>query len=102
MAKGEALEAPARSGEVRQRVLTTDEVWRLLLELQWGAHDIAARFMLLTGARRSEVCDATWDEIDLDRGVWTIPANRGRRGADGRVPIMWSLCLGRRWRCCVG
>ena len=58
-----------------------------------GAHDVAARFMLLTAARCSEVCDATWDEIDLDRGVWTIPASRRkntrrtRQTADHVVPL---------------
>jgi integrase len=30
--------------------------------------------MLLTAARRDEVCGATWNEID--NGVWTIPAAR--------------------------
>jgi integrase len=93
MTKGEALEAPARSGEVKQRVLTVDEVGQLLLELEWGAHDIAARFMLLTGARCSEVCDATWDEIDLCKEVWTIPGDRSkdtrraRSSADHVVPL---------------
>ena len=43
-------------------------------ELNGRPHDTAARFMLLTGARREEVCGATWGEIK--DGVWTIPGAR--------------------------
>jgi integrase len=76
MTKADPLEAPAKSGEVKQRVLTVDEVGPLLRELGWTAHALAARFMLLTGARSAEACDVTWGEIDLDKGRWTIAASR--------------------------
>lgn len=33
------------------------------------------RLLLLTGARRNEVLAATWDQFDLERGVWTKPAH---------------------------
>jgi integrase len=73
MTKSDALEAPAQ-GDTKQRVLTRDEVGQLLRALNWRAHDAAARFMLLTGARRDEVCGATWAEIG--DGLWTIPGAR--------------------------
>ena len=73
IAKGEALEAPV-TGLVRQRVLTSDEVTRLLKDMNGRAHTTAARLMLLTGARREEVCGATWREIK--DGVWIIPSVR--------------------------
>ena len=73
MAKGDALEAPTQ-GEKKQRALSHDEIGRLLRDLNGRPHDNAARFMLLTGARREEVCGATWREIK--EGVWTIPATR--------------------------
>lgn len=76
MTKGDALEAPAKSGEVKRLVLKEGEVGQLLRELGWSAHDLAARFMLLTGARCSEVCSAAWGEIDLDNRVWTVPGSR--------------------------
>ena len=94
MVKGDPLEAPARNIELKQRVLTNEEVGRLLQTLSWRGHDLAARFMLLTGARCGEVCDATWGEIDLDRSVWIIPAvrrkntkPRARASADHVVPL---------------
>ncbi len=73
MDKGEALEAPA-SGAVRQHVLTRDEITRLLKDMNRSAHATAARLMLLTGARREEVCGATWREIK--DGAWIIPSLR--------------------------
>lgn len=47
----------------------------------WPATKLAIEFQLLTGARPGEVREATWSEIDLARGVWTIPATDGRKSA---------------------
>ena len=55
----------------------------MLRALSWGGHDGAARFMLLTAARREEVVGAVWAEVDLERGTWTIPASRRK---DTRAP----------------
>jgi integrase len=73
MAKGDPLEAPTQ-GEKKQRALSREEIARFLRALSGSPHDTAARFMLLTGARREEVCGAIWREIR--DGVWTIPAAR--------------------------
>ena len=37
------------------------------------------RLRLLTAQRGGEIHGATWQEIDLDRGWWTIPKER-RKG----------------------
>jgi integrase len=76
MTKGDALEAPRMTQAVRQRALTHDEAGKLWKELSWHSHDAAARFMLLTAARREEVCGLTWREINLDTAQWTLPAAR--------------------------
>ena len=47
----------------------------------------AFEFLVLTAARSSEVRLATWDEMDLDAGVWTIPAARMKAKRDHRVPL---------------
>ena len=44
-------------------------------------------FVVLTAARSGEVRLATWDEMDLDAGVWTIPAARMKAKRDHRVPL---------------
>jgi integrase len=47
----------------------------------------ALHFAILTAARSGEVRGATWDEIDLERAVWTIPARRMKGGREHRVPL---------------
>ena len=42
---------------------------------------------MLTAARSGEVRLATWDEMDLGAGVWTIPAARMKAKRDHRVPL---------------
>ena len=53
-------------------------------------HNTSARaleFLILTGVRSGEVRNATWSEFDLDKAVWTIPAERMKGGREHRVPL---------------
>ena len=55
-----------------------------------GMDSVSARaleFTILTAARTGEAIGATWDEIDLDAKVWTIPADRMKAGNEHRVPL---------------
>jgi integrase len=55
-----------------------------------GADSIASRalqFLILTAARSGEVRLATWNEVDLDAAVWTLPARRMKAGRAHRVPL---------------
>lgn len=36
----------------------------------------AIKILILTGARRTEVAAMRWDELDLENGIWILPANR--------------------------
>lgn len=47
----------------------------------------ALRFAILTAARSGEVRGATWGEIDLQAGVWTVPGSRMKAGREHRVPL---------------
>ena len=44
-------------------------------------------FLILTAARSGEVRGMTWDEVDLDKAVWTIPAIRMKTKVEHRVPL---------------
>ena len=61
----------------RERVLDDSEIAAI-----WNAADEAGAFgkivklLLLTGCRRAEIGSMRWDEIDLQTGSWTIPAER--------------------------
>lgn len=47
----------------------------------------ALEFAILTAARSGEVRGATWSEIDMQAGVWTIPGSRMKAGKEHRVPL---------------
>ncbi|MCA9201316.1 MAG: site-specific integrase, partial [Planctomycetales bacterium] len=47
----------------------------------------ALEFLILTAARSGEVYGATWQEIDLENALWTIPAERMKAGRQHRVPL---------------
>lgn len=47
----------------------------------------ALEFLILTAARSGEVRGATWDEIDLERKVWTVPAERMKAGKEHVAPL---------------
>lgn len=47
----------------------------------------ALEFAILTAARSGEARGALWDEIDLERRLWTVPAARMKGGKRHRVPL---------------
>lgn len=47
----------------------------------------ALEFSILTAARSGEVRGATWSEIDLDAGTWTVPSERMKAGREHVVPL---------------
>jgi integrase len=76
--------------ERRYRYLSGDELRRLTEALaacrsQQTAN--AVRLLLLTGARRGEVLGATWDQFDLEAGVWVKPSSHTKQKREHRVPI---------------
>ncbi|MBL4874618.1 MAG: tyrosine-type recombinase/integrase [Rhodobacteraceae bacterium] len=48
---------------------------------------LALEFLILTACRSGEVRLAHWDEINLDKAEWTIPAERMKAGREHRVPL---------------
>ena len=52
-----------------------------------GAKFRALEMIVLTGARKNEVLGMTFDEVDLEQGVWTVPASRMKAGRSHCVPL---------------
>lgn len=52
-------------------------------------------FLLSTGARLSEALTATWSQVDLEKGLWTIPATTAKSKKSRTVPLnesaLWVL-----------
>jgi integrase len=57
------------------------------LREQKGSGARALEFAILTAARTGEVIGATWDEIDIETAMWTIPAMRMKAKREHRVPL---------------
>ncbi|MFC3704864.1 tyrosine-type recombinase/integrase [Devosia honganensis] len=53
-----------------------------------GAH--ALQFTILTSVRTSEAIRARWSEIDLEKAIWTIPADRMKMKREHRVPLSYA------------
>ncbi|MGP3135247.1 tyrosine-type recombinase/integrase [Serratia nematodiphila] len=47
----------------------------------------AAKIVMLTGVRTQEMRFATWEEIDLERAIWEIPAERMKMRRPHIVPL---------------
>jgi integrase len=48
---------------------------------------LALEFIILTAARTGETLGARWPEFDMKAKVWTVPAERMKRGVEHRVPL---------------
>ena len=54
---------------------------------EWAGLKLVFEFLVLTAARSAEARLATWEEIDRDAFVWTVPAARTKAGREHRVPL---------------
>ncbi len=51
------------------------------------AYKLAIRLIALTACRPGELRLASWDEFDLDKGLWTIPAARMKMRRQHVIPL---------------
>jgi integrase len=58
-----------------------------LLAMTGSMGALALAFAILTAARSGEVRMATWDEIDFQAALWTVPAARMKADRAHRVPL---------------
>jgi integrase len=77
----------------RRRVLNDGEIRAL-----WRACDtlgapfgVLAKTLLCTGARRNEIANGRFAEIDADTKLWTIPASRFKSDCEHCIPLTHDL-----------
>jgi integrase len=73
----------------RDRWLTDAEishVWAATEQIQ-SLFSPALRFLLATAQRLNEVSKMKWHEVDFDKAVWTIPAERAKNGRAHEVDL---------------
>jgi integrase len=72
------------------RALSDEElraVWRAT-QRQGGSFGAVVRMLMLTGQRRSEIAELRWDEVDWDRQLLLVPADRVKnRAGTHEVPL---------------
>lgn len=73
--------APAKERS-RHRALDDDELRKVLLACREVGQPFGSivQFLALTGQRRDEVGQITWNQIDLERAAWVIPAEHAKNG----------------------
>jgi integrase len=79
--------------------VASDEQLKRLVEILRTDHNRPVchilMFLLSTGARLSEALTATWDQVDLEKGLWTIPASTAKSKKSRTVPLnesaLWVL-----------
>ncbi|MDP1644765.1 MAG: tyrosine-type recombinase/integrase [Thiobacillus sp.] len=81
---------PFEDNGARERYLSQEEVGRLFDELDTNRNvqvGQVIRLLLYTGARKREVLDARWDEIDFNRRLLTVPAARSKSKKPRHIPL---------------
>ncbi|TIT63488.1 MAG: DUF4102 domain-containing protein [Mesorhizobium sp.] len=73
----------------RERLLTNSEIDGLLkvLDTNAGQNADAMRLLWLTGSRPQEAFAMRWNDVDLDAGVWTKPAQTVKQRRTHRVTL---------------
>ena len=76
--------------EKRTRWLDGDELkcfWNVLDRYPAQTSALLLKFLLLTGARKGEALNATWDQFDLVSGVWTKPSHLTKQKRTEHLPL---------------
>jgi len=104
IAHGEKVENPAESVRAssiaifvpRDRALSPLEIRLVIQHLEsvatYPTIRLALRLILLTLVRKSELIQATWDEVSFERATWTIPKQR-MKGRNPHVVYLSSQAL---------
>ncbi|MEM6898830.1 MAG: tyrosine-type recombinase/integrase [Pseudomonadota bacterium] len=76
----------------RSRVLSDEELcqlWQAANDLKGMSETVSdmLKITMLLPARINEIAGMTWDEIDLQKGLWTIPASRMKNGKNHELPL---------------
>ncbi|MET3077460.1 integrase arm-type DNA-binding domain-containing protein [Pantoea leporis] len=71
--------------------LSSDELLHFVKDLEAYTGSLitknATKIVMLTGVRTQEMRFATWSEVDLEKGLWEIPAERMKMRRPHTVPL---------------
>jgi len=75
---------------VGTRRLSAEELARLWKALDCAEETLWADFfrvLIVTGARRAALCSMRWEDLDLEAGVWVVPATWSKNRREMAVPL---------------
>jgi integrase len=82
------LKAPTQE-KSRERVLTDEEVrfaWQAFEKVGWPFGRLG-QLLLLTGARRDEIAESKWSELDTDHKLLILPPGRMKAKEAHEIPL---------------
>lgn len=74
----------------RQRALSEDEirvVWAAFTTMGYP-FGVLGQLLLMLGQRRGEIAAMSWSQLDLDRGVWRLPARITKTEVEHMLPLV--------------
>lgn len=74
----------------RDRWLQEEELsrfWEAVERYPTHPPALALKILIYTGARKNELLKATWDQFDLEKGVWTKPAHFTKQNKQQHTPL---------------
>jgi integrase len=80
------IKSPA-APRARERVLTNEEIKSIWNSLSGYPSGPLFKLLFLTGQRESNVAQVEWNELDLENGLWTIPAEKFKADREHVVPL---------------
>lgn len=79
------------SAKSRDVALSPEEVGKLLRAIYQSsmkrAHKLALHLLTLCMVRKSELIEARWEELDLEKAEWAIPGERMKKDKPHLVPL---------------
>ena len=71
----------------RDRALSAEELRAVWHACGDDTHGRIVKLLILTGQRCREIGDMSWQEIDRDRALFTLPASRSKNGRANEIPL---------------
>ncbi|MDO8397397.1 MAG: tyrosine-type recombinase/integrase [Bradyrhizobium sp.] len=83
------LPRPSKLARGHHAAMPYEEVAGFVAELRnrEASAALALEICILTAARSGEILGMRWQEINFDKKVWTVPADRMKAGREHRVPL---------------
>lgn len=85
--RGYIVRAPVKHADAKPADVVADMMQRLRAYPGNRPTVLAIELLLLTFVRTAELRFAAWSEFDLDRALWTIPAERMKKRRKHLVPL---------------